>query len=68
MSMNGDTAKIMKANIQLAVKAMTSPAVIVAMFWTISAEASPTMLRIVEASVDSLAPIAALQSEYKIVS
>ena len=50
-----------KANIQLAVNAMISPAVMVAMFWTTKANASPTSPLTVAASVDNLAPIAPLK-------
>lgn len=56
---NDGTAKVIKASFQ-AVKAMTSPAAIVAMFWIIRPKASPTTLRTAEASVDNLAPTAPL--------
>lgn len=54
------TARIAIANIQLAVNAMTNPAMIVAMFCTIRAKLSPTRFLTVDASVDSLAPMAPL--------
>lgn len=50
----------MSASFQLAVKAMMIPAANVAKFWTANPKASPTRLLTVDASLDSLAPIAPL--------
>ena len=57
----GDIATIASASIQLAVNAIISAAVTVAIFWIIKAKESPTRLLTVEASVDNLAPTAPLQ-------
>lgn len=58
----GNIASIIRARIQLAIRAITIPVATVEMFWTIVANASPAKFRIVEASLDSLAPIAPLYS------
>ena len=59
----GNKARIIKARIQLAVKAITRPAMIVDMFCTMRAKVSPTRLLTVEASVDNLAPTAPLEGD-----
>lgn len=66
MTINGETARTTRASIQFAVKAIIKPAVTVAMFCTINANASPTKLLTVVASVDNLAPIAPLKNKMQI--
>lgn len=57
---NGKTQTIMSAKAQLAIKAIIRPDNTVAMFWTSSANASPTRHRTVDASLDNLAQTAPL--------
>lgn len=59
-TIRGIIANSTSARIQLAIRPIVIPTTTVEMFWTNVANASPTKFWIIEASLDSLAPIAPL--------